>query len=260
MIIQYAFSINNGIDTQFYGGASISFSECLASDGRSDYILTAMKHIDLSRLFDPRKLLIVGASDQKLFSAGIARYLFEHGFAERVTLVNAKGNSVFGRATHTTIASAASEGPFDLAIIVVAAPHIERSVEQLAAIGVKLAIVESAGFAETGAQGAARQASLKAKAEALVKELVKAGEVQTEQAQVLVAEIVDRSRRNTELLVEQIRGEIIASADAWGLATIADLDRIEKLIQSVVSPRKTSAPKAANGWSPGRPRRRSRTA
>ena len=84
-----------------------------------------------------------------------------------------------------------------------------------------------------------------AKAEALVKELVKAGEVQTEQAQVLVAEIVDRSRRNTELLVEQIRGEIIASADAWGLATIADLDRIEKLIQSVVSPRKTSAPKAA---------------
>ena len=84
-----------------------------------------------------------------------------------------------------------------------------------------------------------------AKAEALVKELVKAGEVQTEQAQVLVAEIVDRSRRNTELLVEQIRGEIIASADAWGLATIADLDRIEKLIQSVVSPRKSSAPKAA---------------
>jgi len=126
-----------------------------------------MKHIDLSRLFDPRKLILVGASEQKLFSAGIARYLFEHGFAERVTLVNAKGNTVFGRATHTTIASAASEGPFDVAIVVVPAPHVERSVEQLAAIGVKLAIVESAGFAETGAQGAARQASLKARADAL---------------------------------------------------------------------------------------------
>lgn len=139
----------------------------LASGGGWDYILTAMKHIDLTRLFDPQKLILVGASDQKLFSAGIARYLFAHGFAERTTLVNAKGNTVFGRAAHAAIAGAASEGPFDLAIVVVPAQHVERAVEELAAIGVKLAIVESAGFAETGPEGVVRQTSLKTKAASL---------------------------------------------------------------------------------------------
>lgn len=46
------------------------------------------------------------------------------------------------------------------------------------------------------------------KAEALVKELVKAGEVQTEQAQALVTDLVERSRRSTEALIEQVRSEI----------------------------------------------------
>ncbi|HMS89688.1 MAG TPA: hypothetical protein PKE56_14650, partial [Acidimicrobiales bacterium] len=66
------------------------------------------------------------------------------------------------------------------------------------------------------------------KAEALVKELVKAGEVQTEQAQALVTDLVERSRRSTEALIEQVRSEITSSADAWGLATIADLDRLDR--------------------------------
>ena len=43
-----------------------------------------------------------------------------------------------------------------------------------------------------------------AKAEAIVKDLVRAGEVQTEQAQAVVAELVERSRQNTEVLVDTI--------------------------------------------------------
>src|SRR4051812_3494745 len=46
------------------------------------------------------------------------------------------------------------------------------------------------------------------RAEALVRDLVRAGEVQAEQTQTLVNELVDRSRRNTERLVEQIRSEV----------------------------------------------------
>ncbi|NLD76136.1 MAG: hypothetical protein GX643_05665, partial [Acidimicrobiales bacterium] len=48
-------------------------------------------------------------------------------------------------------------------------------------------------------------AMTQSKAEELVKDLVKAGEVQTEQAQTMVAELVERSRRNTEAFVEQVR-------------------------------------------------------
>lgn len=71
------------------------------------------------------------------------------------------------------------------------------------------------------------------KAEALVKELVKAGELQTEQAQAAVADLLERSRKNTEAFVEQVRQEIVASADSLGLATIADITRLEKLIAAI---------------------------
>src|SRR6478609_11077984 len=71
------------------------------------------------------------------------------------------------------------------------------------------------------------------KAEALVKELVKAGEVQTEQAQAAVIDLLERSKKNTEALIEQIVKELSASAESLGLATIADITRLEKLIASI---------------------------
>jgi polyhydroxyalkanoate synthesis regulator phasin len=83
-----------------------------------------------------------------------------------------------------------------------------------------------------------------AKAEALVKELVKVGEVQTEQAQAAVLDLLERSKKNTEALIEQIRKEISESAESLGLATIADITRLEKLIASIKIPGSTSAPAA----------------
>jgi polyhydroxyalkanoate synthesis regulator phasin len=46
------------------------------------------------------------------------------------------------------------------------------------------------------------------RAEAIVRDLVKAGEVQAEQTQALVAEVLDRSRKNTEKFVEQVQAEV----------------------------------------------------
>ena len=80
-----------------------------------------------------------------------------------------------------------------------------------------------------------------AKAEALVKELVKVGEVQTEQAQAAVLDLLERSKKNTEALIEQIRKEISESAESLGLATIADITRLEKLIASIKIPGAGSA-------------------
>ena len=80
-----------------------------------------------------------------------------------------------------------------------------------------------------------------AKAEALVKDLVKTGEVQTEQAQAVVADLVERSRKNTEALIDQVRREIASSAESLGLATIADVTRLEKLIAAI----RPSAPEAS---------------
>jgi polyhydroxyalkanoate synthesis regulator phasin len=72
-----------------------------------------------------------------------------------------------------------------------------------------------------------------AKAEALVKDLVRSGEVQTEQTQAAVTELLERSRANTEAFIEQVRQDVAASAESLGLATVADLARLERLIESI---------------------------
>src|SRR2546421_6557969 len=46
------------------------------------------------------------------------------------------------------------------------------------------------------------------RAEAIVRDLVKAGEVQAEQTQTMVTEVLERSRRNTERFVDQVQAEV----------------------------------------------------
>ncbi|MGH9118120.1 MAG: phasin family protein [Acidimicrobiales bacterium] len=68
------------------------------------------------------------------------------------------------------------------------------------------------------------------RAEAIVKDLVKTGEVRAEQAQATVAEFVDRSRENTEKFFEQVRAEIRQQLKVIGVATKADLAKVESKI------------------------------
>ena len=93
--------------------------------------------------------------------------------------------------------------------------------------------------------GVAFTSLTQSKAEALVKDLVKTGEVQTEQAQAVVTDLVERSRKNTEAFIDQVRKEISASAESLGLATIADVTRLEKLIAALKPGSTPPAPTAA---------------
>ena len=61
------------------------------------------------------------------------------------------------------------------------------------------------------------------RAEAIVKDLVRAGEVQAEQATQRRNELMERSRQNTEKLVEQVRREVRDQVRSLGLATQEDV-------------------------------------
>ncbi|MGH9301469.1 MAG: histone H1-like repetitive region-containing protein [Acidimicrobiales bacterium] len=63
----------------------------------------------------------------------------------------------------------------------------------------------------------------RARAEALAKDLVRAGEIQRGQAQDWVEDAIDRSRRNTEAVVELVRGEVARQVSAMGLINRDDL-------------------------------------
>jgi polyhydroxyalkanoate synthesis regulator phasin len=93
-------------------------------------------------------------------------------------------------------------------------------------------------------------AMTQARAEDLIRDLVRAGEVQAEQAQGVVDELVDRSRRNSERLIDAVRSEIRQQMANLGLATRDDIDRLERKIADVAS--RGPAKKAASAGK-GRP-------
>jgi polyhydroxyalkanoate synthesis regulator phasin len=81
--------------------------------------------------------------------------------------------------------------------------------------------------------GAAFTQMTQQRAESIVKDLVKAGEVQTEQTQQVVQELVDRSRKNTERLVKLVQTEIRQQVQNLGLATQDDIARLERRIANL---------------------------
>jgi polyhydroxyalkanoate synthesis regulator phasin len=100
--------------------------------------------------------------------------------------------------------------------------------------------------------GVAFTTMTRSRAEGIVRDLVKAGEVQTEQAQKAVEDLVERSRKNTERMADSIRKEIRQQITNLGLATQADIARLERKIATLSKstgtknkPAKKSARKAA---------------
>ncbi|MGI8684924.1 MAG: phasin family protein [Acidimicrobiales bacterium] len=71
----------------------------------------------------------------------------------------------------------------------------------------------------------------KAKAESIVRELVKAGDVQREQAQDRVEELLDRSRKSTDGLVGLVRREIEKQLSSMGFATRDEVDKLEARLE-----------------------------
>ncbi|HVM54391.1 MAG TPA: hypothetical protein VM262_14465 [Acidimicrobiales bacterium] len=82
------------------------------------------------------------------------------------------------------------------------------------------------------------------RAEAIVRDLVKSGEVQAEQAARRRDELVERSRQNTERLAESIRREVRDQIRALGLATQSDVADLRKEIAAIKRGGATPAKKA----------------
>ncbi len=81
------------------------------------------------------------------------------------------------------------------------------------------------------------------RAEAIVKDLVKAGEVQAGQATQRRNELLDRSRKNTEALFATIRKEVRDQVKALGLATQSDVESLRKELASL---KRTAPAKSAS--------------
>ena len=68
------------------------------------------------------------------------------------------------------------------------------------------------------------------RAEAIIKDLVKAGEIPRKRANESIEELLDRSRKNTEALVALIQEQVKDQLGALGIATKDDIARLEAKI------------------------------
>jgi acetate---CoA ligase (ADP-forming) len=107
----------------------------------------------------PRSVAVVGASRRRgTVGAELFHNLLAAGFNGPVYPVNPDAPVVQSVVAYPSIA--AVPGPVDLAVVAVPAAAVVRAAQECAAAGVRALVVISAGFAETGSEGAERQQRL----------------------------------------------------------------------------------------------------
>ena len=109
-------------------------------------------------LLAPRSVAVIGAGRERgNVGHAVLRNLLLHEFAGPVYPVNPHAPHVAGVSASASVE--AIEGPVDLAVVVVPAPEVPDTIAACGRKGVKAAIVITAGFAESGAEGAALSAA-----------------------------------------------------------------------------------------------------
>jgi acetyl-CoA synthetase (ADP-forming) len=110
-------------------------------------------------ILHPRSVAVFGASDNvEKFGGRIMTFLVRHGFPGRIVPINPRRQEVLGRPAYAAIGQ--SPERVDVAILAVPPAELVHSVAECAEAGVGCAVVMTTGFAEAGAEGAARQAEL----------------------------------------------------------------------------------------------------
>ncbi|MDT3446686.1 MULTISPECIES: bifunctional GNAT family N-acetyltransferase/acetate--CoA ligase family protein [unclassified Pseudofrankia] len=119
----------------------------------------------LRALLRPRSVVVVGASRRpRTVGHEVVRNIVAGGFPGPVHVVNPHASEVAGVAAVPTIRDL--PGPVDLAIVAVPAAAASDVVEECAHAGVRAMVILTAGFAEAGAEGRARETKLVARARA----------------------------------------------------------------------------------------------
>jgi acyl-CoA synthetase (NDP forming) len=104
------------------------------------------------RLFNPRSIALIGATDKSRWSWSIFGNLALHGFAGPVYLVNPRGVPVHGQQSHARIADLPE--PVDLAFVMVPTSAVLGVLTEVADAGIPSVVLLTSGFAEVGADGA----------------------------------------------------------------------------------------------------------
>ena len=112
--------------------------------------------LDLSAVFAPDSVAIIGANDDiRKWGGSALRNILDGGYAGRVYPVNPRGGVFFGVQAYQTLAEL-PEAP-DLVLLAVGGAQVKSVLAEAGQRGARAAMVLTAGFSETGAEGAAQE-------------------------------------------------------------------------------------------------------
>ena len=113
-----------------------------------------MGTLNLDKIFNPKSVAIVGASDAEgSVGYAIVKNFTQSGFAGKVYFINIRKPEILGVKTYKSVDEVPE--PVDLAIIATPAETVPDVMEECGRANVKGVIIVSAGFKETGPPGKA---------------------------------------------------------------------------------------------------------
>ena len=118
----------------------------------------------LRGLFQPRSIVLVGASEKSTWSWNFHHILHDGHFTGPVHYVNPRGGTVHGLPAYSRLADIGE--PIDLALIIVPPPAVLSVFQDMNEVGIRNAVLITAGFGELGAEGKRMQEELVAYAHA----------------------------------------------------------------------------------------------
>jgi acyl-CoA synthetase (NDP forming) len=115
---------------------------------------------DLTHLFAPRSMAVIGASDRENSIGNHAmKNIVEHSdFRGALYPVNPKQDQIMGLQCYPDVASLPE--PVDVIVVVIPAKGVRAAVEQAGEMGVKFAVILTSGFSEADDWGRAEEAAL----------------------------------------------------------------------------------------------------
>jgi acetyl coenzyme A synthetase (ADP forming)-like protein len=149
--------------TRELSGGEVEIEFPIASTEQYEAHVAERDHVavtaSLHPFFEPRTVAVIGASPRRGSIGGeLFRNVIEADFAGAVYPVNRDGGPVAGVRGYRTIDEIPD--PIDLAVLCVPAAATLEAAEEALRKGVRALVVISAGFAETGSEGAERQERL----------------------------------------------------------------------------------------------------
>ncbi len=115
--------------------------------------LEGARYLKLDAIFRPSSVAIIGASSTPgKVGYVLSNNLLKSGYDEPVYLVNIKGGEILGQKAYKSVSEIS--GDVELAVIAIPSKYVLQTVEECGEKGVKALIIISAGFKETGSEGA----------------------------------------------------------------------------------------------------------